>query len=320
MQTESLDALSYVYGVSYLDLGLPSFVPDWTAIIAEAWHKSLLHRCSYLAQFNACRGSRAEFMFIPPSEASTRAVLVDEIVEKEYLVYTDWKQVVDECHRISRSTNDSESPYLSKASAFWKTMCGGMMTSEAAEMRVRRVEDTDFSSYECWKAWIDSGLSPSLLLPVVDDFQEPFSAVTAGRSFIRTKKGYIGFVSEKSTKGNLIAVFPGGKVPYVLRPRARVEDMVAVTNNNRRFTFLGDAYVHGIMDGESYEETKLETITLFQAALDIIKDYYAKKADVVSQIKNDKTPAQQLKTLNLDETKEQEPSSDTPETEKQEQE
>jgi len=49
-------------------------------------------------------------------------------------------------------------------------------------------------------------------------------------------------------EGDLVAVLPGGKVPYILRSHIPEN-----TSSGRQFTVLGDAYVHGIMDGEAFD-------------------------------------------------------------------
>ncbi len=62
-----------------------------------------------------------------------------------------------------------------------------------------------------------------------------------------------------------MAVLPGGKVPYVLCSKASMErgkGSLEAPSTSRRFTLVGDTYVHGIMDGEGYDEEKLGMITL----------------------------------------------------------
>ena len=44
---------------------------------------------------------------------------------------------------------------------------------------------------------------------------------------------------ETAVVGDVVCIFHGAEVPFVLRPEA-----------NDRYRLLGEAYVHGIMDGE----------------------------------------------------------------------
>lgn len=76
---------------------------------------------------------------------------------------------------------------------------------------------------------------------------------TAGRNFIITSNGYIGLAPLKSKIGDAAFVLEGGTMPYVLRP---VEDSelaphgVVPKERQRFFELVGEAYVHGVSDGE----------------------------------------------------------------------
>ncbi|KAK3347435.1 hypothetical protein B0H65DRAFT_460440 [Neurospora tetraspora] len=65
-------------------------------------------------------------------------------------------------------------------------------------------------------------------------------AKMAGKSLYLTKKGYMGMGPHEMKSGDVVTVFPGARIPFVLRPTAE-EDT---------FTYIGDAYCDGIMDGE----------------------------------------------------------------------
>ena len=59
------------------------------------------------------------------------------------------------------------------------------------------------------------------------------------RSFITTKLGYMGLAPARSQIGDVVCVIKGGKVPFVLRE-----------SPGGLYQFVGETYVHGIMDGE----------------------------------------------------------------------
>jgi hypothetical protein len=65
------------------------------------------------------------------------------------------------------------------------------------------------------------------------------------RRLLVTDKGYIGVVDPKAQKGDIIVVLYGCSVPLMLRPR-----------NEGGFMLIGEAYVHGIMQGEAMEWLK----------------------------------------------------------------
>ncbi|KAH7627866.1 heterokaryon incompatibility protein-domain-containing protein [Sordaria sp. MPI-SDFR-AT-0083] len=62
-----------------------------------------------------------------------------------------------------------------------------------------------------------------------------------------TKKGYLGMGPSQIQPGDVLVVFPGARIPFVLRPTAEKDT----------FTYVGDAYCDGIMDGEiTFREEK----------------------------------------------------------------
>lgn len=58
------------------------------------------------------------------------------------------------------------------------------------------------------------------------------------RSFVSTEKGYLGLAPSGTRKGDVLCVLRGGDVPFVLREK-----------ENGYWELVGEAYVHGIMDG-----------------------------------------------------------------------
>lgn len=76
-----------------------------------------------------------------------------------------------------------------------------------------------------------------------------------GRRLFLTSRGYLGLGLEDTQPGDVIAVMPGGAVPYVLRMDAqRSQD-----TEYRVYRFIGECYVHGIMDGEVPAERARES-------------------------------------------------------------
>ena len=65
-----------------------------------------------------------------------------------------------------------------------------------------------------------------------------------GRRFITTTKGRVGLAPADSKEGDVICVFLGSGTPYVLRPNA------AGAGKSSTFSFVGECYLHGIMNSE----------------------------------------------------------------------
>lgn len=58
-----------------------------------------------------------------------------------------------------------------------------------------------------------------------------------------TKKGYLGLAPWNAREGDVVAILLGGCTPFLLR-RIR----------GSRYSLVGEAYVHGIMAGELFEQ------------------------------------------------------------------
>ncbi|CAI6097243.1 unnamed protein product [Clonostachys chloroleuca] len=69
------------------------------------------------------------------------------------------------------------------------------------------------------------------------------------RTVIRTENGYVGLAMGHVEEHDHIALLKGGKVPVVIRP-----------GNDRTWTLVSDAYLHGIMNGELSNSLEYEML------------------------------------------------------------
>ncbi|OAQ68823.1 HET domain-containing protein [Pochonia chlamydosporia 170] len=83
-------------------------------------------------------------------------------------------------------------------------------------------------------------------MDAVQTFQMQAIAVCPGRGFATTRGEYIGLVPPVAEAGDLVVVFYGATVPYIIR---------RVANG---YILIGDAFVHGFMCGEALERRDLE--------------------------------------------------------------
>lgn len=73
------------------------------------------------------------------------------------------------------------------------------------------------------------------------------------RRFVNLKNEYFGCAAEACQPGDIIVVLGGGPTLYVLRQGP----------GRNSFTYIGDAYIRGMMDGEAFEAGgKLESFTI----------------------------------------------------------
>lgn len=71
-----------------------------------------------------------------------------------------------------------------------------------------------------------------------------------GRRMARTSEGYIGLVPARTQPGDCVWLLKGGNVPFVVRDESGTKRLV------------GEAYIHGIMKGEAFDEGQCEDIEI----------------------------------------------------------
>lgn len=77
-------------------------------------------------------------------------------------------------------------------------------------------------------------------------------SATMHRRIFVTRQGYLGLGPPEIQNGDLVYIFAGGHVPFIVR---RVQDrMILGGEAGKSFELVGDCYVHGIMDGESMSQ------------------------------------------------------------------
>lgn len=88
-----------------------------------------------------------------------------------------------------------------------------------------------------------------------DDISEAFRIAYSCRRLFRTKKNYLGIAAESLKAGDEVWVLAGAAIPLILRPAENGE-------NERKV--IGEAYIHGIMNGEVVKEAgeKVQQIDL----------------------------------------------------------
>ncbi|KAN0089671.1 HET domain containing protein [Hyaloscypha variabilis] len=71
------------------------------------------------------------------------------------------------------------------------------------------------------------------------------------RRVVRTERGYLGLASHATEVGDDVMIGKGSSVPLIMRRCGEKGD---------EFRLVGDAYIHGIMNGEAFDERKCQTI------------------------------------------------------------
>lgn len=73
-------------------------------------------------------------------------------------------------------------------------------------------------------------------------FETAFTWSSHDRRIMVTEKGFYGLAPPLLRVGDVVGIFPGAKVPYVMRP--------VTTGNGNTYKLVGACFVHGVMRGE----------------------------------------------------------------------
>ena len=61
---------------------------------------------------------------------------------------------------------------------------------------------------------------------------------------VTERRGYVGIVPDAAREGDLVCVFYGGCVPFILRE----------VEGRGCYRLIGEAYVYGLMEGEGFRD------------------------------------------------------------------
>jgi hypothetical protein len=255
--TGNLEFLSYCNGNRILGLRIPSFVPDWTASVDENLNANYTNR-GVTSCFDASNGAPAEMIFTATSQATFTGLVFDKVTHigssapaarlsaAELQCWREFAGIKNTTHTAMEDLTDADI-------AFGATLCGGIgsdWTDGDYFMRRATVEQ-DWPRFNKWQAWVDSDHDLSAFNGDVMAFSAAYATVALGRRLVSTSNGHLAFVPDATTEGDVIAVLAGGKLPYVLRPFQDGDDD---DGSGPVYTFIGDAYIWGIMDGEIWPE------------------------------------------------------------------
>ncbi|KAF5588267.1 heterokaryon incompatibility (het-6OR allele) [Fusarium subglutinans] len=151
------------------------------------------------------------------------------------------------------SPDDSYVTGETQAIAFWRTVLVDLNQGRLASKkggRPKRLDKNDLQDLlqletpegtECLLSTWESCLLPIYRqLRLIEQFN---------RRFFRTEKGYMGLVPPDIQPGDAICLLLGGSVAYALRRSA-----------HETWIYIGECYVHGIMDGEAAAKALEEKI------------------------------------------------------------
>src|SRR5436190_1679884 len=295
-RTGTLEFLSHLF--EHKNTKLPSFLPNWTGKFD--WNDIYSLRLGNVRYFSTSTAIRAKVKLVAPGILATQGAIFDTITATSpgadlfnYLLQPD---SLVELLSLAGLETPSEDPYChttdSRLVAFWHTLCGGMeMTLRDSNRFAGRLKgSTDLSKWSKLATFLTA--QPHFRAEQWDNelghIFPDIETATRGRKFFVTKRGCFGLAPRKCEIGDFVVVLVGGNVPYIIHSAsssspcpslsplssspsssssASHEPCESGDQDSRRYTILGDSYVHGIMDGELFDlldetERRLEEIML----------------------------------------------------------
>lgn len=155
-------------------------------------------------------------------------------------------------NQAPRSPQKSDASYGSRFSAYSETHWIGLPTErdpylttdedDRRNARIRRLRDEFLTNERALPGSLHRS-SPGGFT----NLHESLIGMMENQTFFITKSGYIGIGPSSTRTGDQIWVFNGGNVPFIMRDLCQDQDV------GPRLSLVGDAYVHGIMDGEAMD-------------------------------------------------------------------
>lgn len=293
-----LDVFSLVHGrcpdsLAQSTLKLPSWVPDLSADgmpypltrldkMAVESHATLRTKNDYL-QYAASKGSRAEYRLSDDGNTMTLPGYIIDTVEQLGLAFPGRSEWSDPRRKVQTQRN---------AWASWEALVGVRDSETARDVYLQVMRGGELQQHlEAARRDFETGYEEPLA---------PYRAVSrgrvvhsagafaalhgvawavlvlqnayrrlAGRRAIEYKRGIgtnpceyrrmgrlssgaVGLFPGATRPGDCVALLQGGKVAFILR----------ANKSDNAFRLIGEAYVHGIMEGEAWEASRCESISL----------------------------------------------------------
>jgi hypothetical protein len=247
--------------------GLPSWVPDWTSFYPPLSFGGISRYAGYRAASDTVPNVKKGLD--PPHTLIIDGWVVGE-VEKLGSMRPPIIGYTEEEVEFIRTRNDwvREAENLSKSlmpagmtlqEAFARTLIANFTTSDASG----RMASNILKYYESWWQYMkdreDYGVPRwrySDAWKEIATFDDVFASATTDRKFFVTKEGFMGLTSPETCSGDRVVIFSGGTTPFIIR-RDQHSD-----GKRSSYTLVGEAYIHGLMNGEGLNNSKIEEIEL----------------------------------------------------------
>lgn len=253
---------------------IPSFAVDWAQREDRRLTSSFAHRCYFQAYYLKCSGAtKALWRNLGNGRAGINGFAFDvvktvldgfddnlgaarlrlwlasllDLALREALVYGEPQQI--HCALLHALCND----------LFCVTDSGCQRLDQNDERKIWTWWDMLFDGFISGEVHICDHIalkckSGHWSLNEFRDVMVSMYRACVFRDFIITEKGYLGLAAKGCRRGDVVAVLGGGAMPIILRPSRSATTQSEGSDDDAHQTFevVGEAYVHGIMDGEAF--------------------------------------------------------------------
>jgi len=275
-----------------IELDMPTWTPDWETI-NEGSKAGTLECINRALIFDACASRPAPPSPIRYTSSSvltrTRVLTLSALRLgtvhgdnfKYFMAFGANRASAVRLDRVPLPSNpdDLDQPYVAGGTeydAVWRTLCGdsffaGSHSSAGLEGHAmfRRTAPDDKGAVQAWRRWVVRQKTRSGVRggPATKDFSTPeehaivteadraLRSVGLQQQYFKTDTGYMG-MGCGALAGDEVFVLLGSRTPYLLRSLGDIG--VEGLGATRLYALVGEAYVHGVMDGELAKKSEVE--------------------------------------------------------------
>lgn len=273
----NLSFLGFVHSSSPKQLDVPTWAIDWTRRSRSSSRKHSWmqrHRSFFSRLYNTHLGTIPTWSPLSPGRVVANGFLFDLVVpgpalpDRAFTPQVSWTEQYEWLRSCLSVALEYSTAYENVQDAFLHNLCGDMLVIEEELSRIQHVwpgartkhapgGDVEKLLGQWWEeTFRPSRDVPGSLSPDTKKVELAVRVATTDRSFITTTKGFIGLAPDVCLPGDVVAILGGSAVPVILRPAEpspREKGNFCLDEARRRsFEVIGDAYIHGIMDGEAF--------------------------------------------------------------------
>lgn len=262
-KSQTLDVLSHATQCSFVQRrtpGLPSWVPDWDAIVDDSYLLVYQSRVELMRLYKASGNTKPMWKPDTSGLITTQALRIGEVAAtspgypaspsstSEGAFVEKWRQIAGLPSKNASQSESNENEEVARELAFQIMICGDLAPGDWMDDHTMYTK-----AYKTWHTWFTHP-DPTFLAPETREAAREFDILlqvaSLGRCFFVTKDGTWGFGPEATQPGDSVVIMPGGKVPYVLR---RSKQVVVDGADVWAHEVLGDAFMRGVMLAERFE-------------------------------------------------------------------